>query len=305
MTRKKEKCFDSIVFFLLVTVLFPSVCFALEKPVEVDIPFQGQDLEAETIVFGFNLCRSLKEDIQKYVPFLKYLSTATGYKFRLRFIQKDASIADDLGRGVIQLAAVCAGTYILANEKYGVVPLARGVSSQGKSECQAVIVVAPDSPMQTIEDVRGKRLVFGSKTSTQGHLIPLIIFARHNISLDDFVSYEWTGSSHNCAEAVASGEADVCGMQDELGKELAREGFVRILFASSYYPSSGIVAGKNFDSVKFEKIKKALIEFEPGGAHAQGLYHWDKTAMPNGFVEAKDEDYQELREWSRKLGLLE
>jgi len=37
----------------------------------------------------------------------------------------------------------------------------------------------------------------------------------------------------------------------------------------------------------------------------RALYNWDKTEMPNGFQEAQDADYAELRLWSKKLGLLD
>lgn len=255
-------------------------------------------------IFGFDLRRSLKEDVRQYIPFLKYLENATGYRFKIRFTPKDARIADDLGKGLLQFAAVGADTYIEAREKYDAIPLVRGLNQYGKAEYQSVIVTALNSPIKRIEDVRGKRFAFGNITSTQGHLIPRIVLAQHGIGLDELGAYAWTGSHHNCANAVAKGNFDVGGMQDTLGHELEKAGIIRIIYTSKYYPSSGIAANKDVPADVRAKVKQALLDFEPKGQHSEGLHQWDKTEMPNGFIEAQDGDYAELRVWSLKLGLL-
>ena len=258
----------------------------------------GQD----AYVFGFDLRSSPQEDAKQYTPLLKYLKEKTGYSFELRFTPKGNLIADDLGTGVVHFAAIGADTYIQARKKYGVIPMVRGLNPFGKAEYQSVIVVARDSPIKDISDIRGKRFAFGSRTSTQGHLIPRIILSENGIGLDDLASYEYTGSHQNCANSVASGKSDVCGMQDTMGKDLDKQGIVRIIHASEYYPSSGVVANQEVDPEVIEKVTQAMIDFEPRGRDAEVLYHWDRTEMPNGFKRARDEDYAKLRDWVKKLG---
>lgn len=260
--------------------------------------------DVNVLRFGFDLRASPQEDARQYVPFLKYLEKATGYRFELRFTPKDGEIVDDLGKGVVHLAAVGAGSYIQAQEKYGVIPVVRGLNVSGKAEYQSVIVVRPDSPIQKVENLRGKRFAFGSVTSTQGHLIPRIILAKAGIDLKDLAAYEYTGSHRNCANAVAAGWFDAGAMQDTMGKELAEAGLIRIIHTSKYYPSSGIAANKDVAPEILAKVKQALLNLQPKGRDAAGLYHWDRTEMPNGFTEAREEDYTELRERIRKFGLL-
>ena len=259
----------------------------------------------DEIVFGFDLRRSVEEDTRQYIPFLKYLENATGYKFKLRFTPEDAKVADDLGNGRLQFAAIGADTYILARDKYAVIPVVRGLNTEDNAEYRSVLITAPGSSIHSIEDLRGKRFAFGSKTSTQGHLIPRIILAQNNITLTDLKSYTWTGSHRNCANEVVAGNFDVGGIQDTLGFELAKAGIVKILFTSQFYPSSGIAANKNVPSDMLSKVKQALLDFKPNGQHASGLHNWGQTEMPNGFVAAHDQDYAELREWSIKLSLLD
>lgn len=276
-----------------------------ERIDDAELAMMAPKRDSDIIRVGFDLRGSPVEDARQYLPFLKYLENETGLRFELRFTPTSSTIVDDLGEGVVQFAAVGADTYIAAHEKYGVIPLARGLNSEGRAEYQSVIIVAPESPIQKVEDLRGKRFAFGSVTSTQGHLIPRIILTEHRISLDDLGGYEYTGSHRNCANAVASGRFDVGGMQDTMGRRMAEGGIVRIIYTSKFYPSSGIAANKDVPGEVIEKVKQALLHFKPEGKDAEGLYHWDQTEMPNGFTEAFDEDYADLREWSIKFGLID
>lgn len=305
----------AIVFAAAWTLAIVSLMACDSREVkEVDLNERIDDAElarmtpnhnGDILRFGFDLRNSPEEDARQYLPFLKYLEQATGLRFKLRFTPQGHAIADDLGAGKIQFAAIGAGSYIQAHARYGVTVLVRGLNAEGRSRYQSVIVVAPDSSLRKIGESRGKRFAFGSVTSTQGHLIPRLILYEHGISLDDLAGYEYTGSHRNCANAVAAGRFEVCGMQDLLGRQLAGESLVRIIHTSQFYPSSGIVANRDVPPDVMEKVKRALLDFKPTGAHAEGLYHWGRTEMANGFTEAHHEDYAKLHEWSIKFGLLD
>jgi len=262
--------------------------------------------DSDALRFGFELRASPDEDARQYLPFLKYLEQATGLRFELCFTPGGGGcIADILGTGEYDFAAIGAGIYLQAHARYGVVPLVRGLNAEGRAEHQSVIVVAHDSPIRSVGELRGKRFAFGGVTSTQGHLIPRIILAEHGMSLDDLAEHKYTCSYQNTANTVVSGRFDAGGIQDILGRRLAAEALVRIIHTSKFYPSSGIAANQDVPPDVVQKVKQALLDFEPTGAHAEGLYHWDRTEMANGFIEAHDEDYAELREWSIRFGLLD
>jgi phosphonate transport system substrate-binding protein len=265
--------------------------------------FAGVSRRAETVLrFGFDLRTTPQEDAKQYLPFLNYLKRETGYTFELRFTPAGSSIVDQLGQGKVHFAAIGADSYLQARTRYGVVPLVRGLNASGRGEYQAVIVVAPHSPIRKIEELRGKRFAFGNKISTQGHLIPRIILAEHGIGLENLAGYEYTGSHLNSANAVAAGRFDAGGMQDTLGRELADAGLLRIIHTSRNYPSSGIAANKDVPPAVLARVRRAFLDFQPRGRDAADLYHWDRTEMPNGFMPARDEDYAELRKWVERLG---
>jgi len=255
--------------------------------------------------FGFDLRASPQEDARQYLPFLAYLEKETGYSFKLYFTPKDADIVDLVGQNHVQFAALGAVSFLRANTQYHTFPLARGVNHKGKAEYQSAFVVASSSKIKSIKDIKGKRLAFGSQSSTQGHLIPRIVLAKQGYNLKSFESYTYTGSHQNCANSVISNKSDVCAMQDTMAKTMEKRNLLRIIHLSDFYPSSGIVANKNVASDALEKIKNALLHFKPYGKDKAGLYHWDWTEMPRGFANAKVEDYEELKKWAIKFGFIE
>lgn len=257
------------------------------------------------LVFGFDLRSSPQEDARQYLPFLKYLEMETGYKFKLHFTSKNRSIVDDLGENQVQFAAVGADTFIKANEKYNVIPLVRGLNMKGKAEYQSVFVVSPSSKIKKLEDINGRHLAFGSRASTQGHLIPRIVLSKKNIKLKSFSNISYTGSHRNCADSVISQHSDVCTMQDTMAKSLEQKGLLRIIYTSNYYPSSGIATNQDVPVEVVNKVKKALLNFKPQTKNKKGLYKWERTEMPLGFTGANINDYSELRNWSIKLGFIQ
>jgi len=195
--RDKEKAkarLAWITVFLVLAGILIAGCLPRHDRKEIDLDDWVSDAElrelapetdTDVLRFGFDLRAGPQEDARQYLPFLEYLTKATGYTFELHFTPKDGQIVDDLGTGVVQFATIGAGSYLQAHAKYGVIPLVRGLNAQGRAEYRSVIVVAPDCSIQTVKDLRGKRFAFGSLTSTQGHLIPRIILLQHGLTLDD------------------------------------------------------------------------------------------------------------------------
>ena len=122
---------------------------------------------------------------------------------------------------------------------------------------------------------------------------------RREIDLDD------RASDAELRELTARTDSDVLWFGFDLRaspQEDARQYLPFLEYLTQYYPSSGIAANKDVPPEVIDKVQQALLDFDPPGRDAPGLYHWDSTEMVNGFVEAKDEDYAEIVEWAVKIG---
>ncbi|MDH5324946.1 MAG: phosphate/phosphite/phosphonate ABC transporter substrate-binding protein [Gammaproteobacteria bacterium] len=276
-----------------------------DKDASINITHHAQQNDDKPVFyFGFDLRSAPQEDAKQYIPFLKYLNKTTEHRFELRFTGKGKNIVDQLGKGEHHFAALGATSYILAREKYDVRAIVRGKNSQNKAEYRSYLVVKSDSPITQLKDIIGKRFAFGSETSTQGHLIPRIILQQQEIKLSQLSGYDYYGSHLKCVEAVISNKADVCGMQDTMAEELSKKGYVRIIYKSDYFPSSGIAANGKVPEEVIQRVKTSLLQFDPTGREKPDLYNWHKTEMPLGFVAANESDYDSLRDWMKMLSFL-
>ena len=298
---------------IILLLAFLVACVPLESTVSISINenlIQGEvhwpepTDKQKVYVFGFDRRLEPKEDVRIYASLLEYLESETGYDFALYVTPKDESLVREIGDGQVDFAVVGTLTYLQAHELYGARMLVRGVNEGYENVYQAAIVTRLDSDIKVLRDLNGRTFAFGASSSTQGHLIPRLMMEQAGIDISDLRFYEYTGSHAETANAVISGRADAGGMQDTLAQTLADRGLLRIIAWSDPYPSSGVLASARVITEVVEAVTAALLAFDPKGQDSAGLYHWERTEMPNGFSLAEDADYIELRRWAEEYGLL-
>lgn len=260
--------------------------------------------DGEEVVFGFDKRLEVKEDVKMYVPLLEYLERETGYRFKIHVTSDEAKVVDELGDGEVDMAAIGTLGYLQADEKYGASITVRGLNEAGSDTYRAAIVVPADSPVESISELSGGSFAFGDNASTQGNLIPLSMLSEGGVALGSLSYYQHFSSHSEVANAVIRGDFDAGGIQDTLAYYLEEKGLIRILSVSEDYPSSGIVFSPSLEQEKIDRITDALLRFDPKGKDSEGLYRWDMSEMPSGFVPADPEDYDELRLRALDLGLL-
>lgn len=303
-----------IPLLILISCLLPLFlgCTEQETPKKVslfkragEVPQGTEYLQPNTLWFGFDLRLGPKEEVRIYTPFLKYLEKSTGRRFRIKFTEKYEDTVENLGRGITHFAALGTLNYVIGANKYGIKYLASGVNKEGDPRYYSMIIVKPDSPIQDVKDIKEKCFAFGSKMSTQGHLIPRKMLEHAGITLEDLDNYIYTGSHINVAKAVLNGECDAGGIQDILANRLVSEGKVRIIKISEPYPTSLIAYNSAVDGNIVEAVRSALLAFEPMGKHKEFLFDWDKTEMPLGFTGINELELNKVMSLAEEYGIME
>ena len=296
----------------VLTILLSS-CEQAEQAKKVQLTPQTQNTHSSpdptvdarpALHFGFDLRLGPKEDVRIYAPFLKYLEEKTGRRFTIHFTKGYDDTVDTLGQGKIQFAALGSVNCVRAKEKYGVGCLAMGLNSENRAEYRSVIITRRDSPIKKLQDLQGKTFAFGSKYSTQGHILPRNMLEKEGISLDKLTAHTFTSSHAETARLVINGRYDAGGLQDTLAHRLEAEGKIRILAVSDPSPSSLLCYSKGIDPVILASVKTALLAFDPTGKDAFRLVDWDRSEMPHGFVEIDEAKLAQIRQMVRRYGLL-
>lgn len=302
---------NAVKVVLLLSIALLSGCSETETPKKVSIDKRSASIEENakpddtaTVKFGFDLRLGPKEDVEIYIPFLRYISQSTGKIFSLRFTEKYEDTVENLGKGITQFAALGPVNALLVTERYGAGCVVMGLNSDRKPEYRSVIFARTDSSIASLRDLKGKSFAFGDKFSTQGHIIPRKMLEDAGITLKQLKAYIFSGSHSNTARAVLNGEYDAGGMQDTLAKRLAAEGKIKILSISKAYPSSLVCFNKDVPLPVIRGVQSALLSFDPMGKHKDILIGWDKTEMPAGFAEYNAAVLSEIKKLSIQYGLL-
>jgi phosphonate transport system substrate-binding protein len=272
-----------------------------------NLPLVDSENDEDAFTFGFDRRLQIKEDVRMYMDLLNYLEKTTGYKFRIYITPQNSNIVDELGAGKIDFAAIGMGSFLQARQKYDSKMLVHGKSNHNdtRGQYQAVIFTKPDSAIKKLSDLRQKSIAFGSRTSTQGHLIPRLMLYHESINLTDLADYGYMESHESTVNAVLSGRYDAGAVQDKLGFSIADQGLIKIIAVSDYYPSSGIVAGSHVQDQVLEKVTEALLNCDPQGDHQDFFVNWETSEMNHGFLPADDNRYQLLEQWARTIGIIE
>jgi phosphonate transport system substrate-binding protein len=112
--------------------------------------------------------------------------------------------------GELDAAGLGAGTYagVYLRNPDAVEPLVTVKQLDGSLGYHSVLFVRADSPYQTLDDLRGRSLMFTDRDSTSGFLVPHHELSRNGYPLRHFGSFGFSGSHPATVQSVLDGQFD-------------------------------------------------------------------------------------------------
>jgi phosphonate transport system substrate-binding protein len=150
--------------------------------------------------------------VDRYTPFVNYLTKEIGAKVTLRIANDYAAVIEGQRAGNIQIAYYGPASFSRARI-IGVKTDAFviDVNSDGSKGYYSVFYVLAKSSYQKIEDLKGKAMGFVDPNSTSGNNMPRFVLDRMGIDPETFFSKTiFAGSHENAVLALAQGTVDVC-----------------------------------------------------------------------------------------------
>jgi len=150
--------------------------------------------------------------IDRWAPFLDYLSKELGVKVTLRVANDYAAVIEGQRAGNIHIAYYGPASFARARI-IGVKTdaFAIDVNSDGSKGYYSVFYVLAKSPYQKIDDLKGKAMAFVDPNSTSGNNMPRFELDKRGIDPEQYFSKTvFAGSHENAVLALAQGTVDVC-----------------------------------------------------------------------------------------------
>jgi len=149
--------------------------------------------------------------VDRWTPFLAYLTKELGVKVTLRVANDYAAVIEGQRAGNIHIGYYGPASFARARI-IGVKTdaFAIDVNSDGSKGYYSVFYVLAKSPYQKIEDLKGKAMGFVDPNSTSGNNMPRFVLDHLGIDPETYFSKTvFAGSHENAVLALAQGTVDV------------------------------------------------------------------------------------------------
>ncbi len=234
-------------------------------------------ISGEPLKFGYLICNSKPETIERFAAASAYLSEKMGRKI-IMIPMHTYEVAETIAKQGIKYFKVNSLVYIQLKHKLDINILCGEKRGPGGRFTKGNIVVRKNSGIKTIKDLKGKKFSFGPQFAPFGYLVQydLMLKAGFDPEKDlNYYSIPWGAYKHEKAiyaalgqmgtfDAAAAPELDVLLMTDQgkikMGEQFPKEEWdFEVIAESEMAPYCTIACTKDADPQIAAQLKAALI----------------------------------------------
>jgi phosphonate transport system substrate-binding protein len=231
--------------------------------------------------------------LERYTPFVNYLSKQLGIKVNLRVANDYAAVIEGQRAGNIHIGYYGPASFSrarLTGVKTDAFVI--DVNSDGSKGYYSVFYVLAKSPYQKIEDLKGKNLGLVDPNSTSGNNMPRFKMNQMGIDPDAYFSKViFTGSHENAVLALAQGTVDMAANWWNADDD---SNLTRMLAKNMVKSSDGTPLKKE----DFRIIVKSDLIINSPYAYLSDLPDDMKAAIKRAFLDAPEKDADAFKKLS-------
>jgi len=248
---------------------------------------------------------SPSELARKAAPLVAYLESQLGVKVQFVPVTDYAAAVESLVNKRVDLAWFGGFTFVQANVRSGgkIIPLVqREEDTQFKS-----VFITSDPSINTLNDLKGKDVSFGSQSSTSGHLMPRSALLAANINPDkDFKRVAFSGAHDATIAAVASGKVQAGALNIQVWERFVAEKKVDLSKVKVFYTTAPFFdynwsVHADMPAAMREKLKQAFLGLSKSTPEGKEILELQRASR---FVPTQAENYKDIEAAARSAQLL-
>ncbi|MGW8391679.1 putative selenate ABC transporter substrate-binding protein [Pseudoduganella sp. HUAS MS19] len=242
---------------------------------------------------------------RKFKPLGEYLEKKLAMKVEFTPVTDYAASVEGLVNGKLDMVWFGGFTFVQANHmsKGKVVPLVQRV----EDEKFRSVFVTTNKSINSLADLKGKTLSFGSESSTSGHLMPRSFLLASKIDPDtDLKRISFSGAHDATVAAVAGGKVDAGALNISVWEKLNEQkkvdpSVVRVFYTTpAYYDYNWTVRADMPEALK-KKISDAFLALDSAKPEDKAILDLQRASK---FIPTKTANYSNIEAAARNAGLL-
>ena len=198
-----------------------------------------------------------------FQPVFNAVTKATGLHFTMRVGQSYGSVVEALVSDLVHVAFMGPVSYVQARDRKGAELLAVSVLN-GESTYYAGIFVRADAPINTLHDLKGKRVSFGDTSSASSFTYQIAMMLREGMDpVNDLAEVRLTGSHANSLMALNEGHVDAACLsfdsyEKAVNQKLIDPSKFKVAVRSEPIPNPPLVLNTRLSEDMKAKIREAF-----------------------------------------------
>jgi phosphonate transport system substrate-binding protein len=242
---------------------------------------------------------------RKAAPLLKYLEAKLGMTVEFTPVTDYAAAVETLVNKKVDLAWFGGFTFVQASVRSGgkVIPL---VQREEDEKFRSVFITG-DPTIQTLADLKGKDVSFGSQSSTSGHLMPRSFLLQAGINPEkDFRRVAYSGAHDATIAAVAAGKVQAGALNISVWDKFVADkkvdtSQVRVFYTTPPYYDYNWTVHADMPAALREKLAQALLALNRDTAEGKEILDLQRATR---FVPTQPSNYKGIEAAARSAGLL-
>ena len=238
-----------------------------------DLPADPKQwVDPATLVFAYTPVEDPAVYAKVWEDFLKHMERVTGKRVQFFPVQSNAAQIEAMRAGRLHVAGFNTGSNPLAVNCAGFVPFAMMASMDDRYGYEMEIITAPDSGIQRVEDIRGKKMAFTSETSNSGYKAPSALL-REQFGMEAGRDYEpvFSGKHDNSILGVANRDYPAAAIANSVKLRMEARGVVtpaqtRVIYRSQTFPTTCYGHAHNLKPELAAKIREAFFSYDWTGS---------------------------------------
>jgi phosphonate transport system substrate-binding protein len=272
-----------------------------------------QVLEGPPLRIGYMNCNSEEETLQRFRPLTRYLEKKLGVP--LEAVAVDTQEFDErFGMEKFAFTHTNSLLYVMLKKDRGLQLVAADKRGNFGARTAGTIISRKGSGITKLEDIRGKRMLFGPQLAPTGYLAQYDLMLRAGFEPEEDLGYyaipKGSFKHEKVIYGVYFGEYDLAAAPALDLEIMAREGKIsaddfNILAQSPIIPYCTFGSAGDTDPELVKKFRQALMELTPedtveiDGEQVKVL----KAAWVDGFEQLTDADYDPIREMAKRANM--